>query len=42
MQALLNAHFVTVDKRSYRTYYELNREEVLDFLAQVRSQLLAE
>lgn len=25
MQALLNARFVTVDKRSYRTYYELNQ-----------------
>ena len=40
MQALLNAHFVTMDKRSYRTYYELNREEVLLFLEKVRFQIM--
>lgn len=40
MQALLNAHFVTVDKRSYRTYYELNREEVCRFLEKVRAQII--
>lgn len=42
MQALVNAHFVTVDKRSYRTYYELNREEVCRFLDKVRFQFVPE
>lgn len=42
MQALLNAQFVNVDKRSYRTYYELNRSAVNDFLEQVRHQLVLE
>lgn len=31
MQALLNARFVTVDKRSYRTYYELNKDAICVF-----------
>lgn len=42
MQALLNARFVTVDKRSYRTYYELNKDAICVFLDQVRRHIIPE
>lgn len=43
MQALQNAHFVTVDTRStYRTYYKLNTEYLNRFLGQVHQQLLSD
>lgn len=42
MQALLNARFVTVDKRGYRTYYELNKDAICVFLDQVRNHVIPE
>lgn len=40
MQALLNARFVTVDKRGYRTYYELNKDAICVFLDQIRNHII--